>query len=156
MINLGNDWCLGEINALLGMYQLRRLDENVAHRNRMVDLYRQRLGNEKWLKIPSHPEDVHHAYYKFPVLLRADVDRDRFRRMLWTDFAVENGAIYDPPCHLQPVLRQLFGFTEGMFPKAEATLKRQLCPPIHSALSSQDVHAVADAMITVASRCHGQ
>jgi perosamine synthetase len=153
VVNLGNDWCLGEINALLGMFQLKRLDENVAHRNRIVDLYRQRLGNEKWLTIPSHPGHVRHAYYKFPVLLDAGLDRDQFRRMLWSDFEIENGAIYDPPCHLQPVLRRMFGFTEGMFPKAEAALKRQVCPPIHSALSSEEVHAVADAMIEVANRC---
>jgi dTDP-4-amino-4,6-dideoxygalactose transaminase len=153
VVNLGNDWCLGEINAVLGLHQLKRVDENVAHRNRMVDLYRQRLGREDWLQIPSHPASVRHAYYKFPVLLGADMDRERFRRMLWTDFAIENGAIYDPPCHLQPVLRQLFGYTEGMFPKAEATLKRQLCPPIHSVLSEAQVHAVADAMIAVAAQC---
>jgi perosamine synthetase len=153
VVNLGNDWCLAEINALLGTYQLKRLDENVAHRNRLVDLYRRRLGNEEWLAIPSHPMNVRHAYYKFPVLLREDMERDRFRRMLWTDFAIENGAIYDPPCHLQPVLRQRFGFAEGMFPKAEATLKRQICPPMHSALSAEDVDTVADAMITVASHC---
>jgi dTDP-4-amino-4,6-dideoxygalactose transaminase len=87
------------------------------------------------------------------VLLDAGLDRDQFRRMLWSDFEIENGAIYDPPCHLQPVLRRMFGFTEGMFPKAEAALKRQVCPPIHSALSSEEVHAVADAMIEVANRC---
>ncbi len=153
VVNLGNDWCLGEINALLGTYQLKRLDENVAHRNRMVDLYRARLGNEEWLKIPSHPADVRHAYYKFPVLLAPDLDRDRFRGLLWTDFAIENGAIYGPPCHLQPVFRRLLGFKEGMFPKAEATLARQVCPPIHSTLSADEVDTVADAMIAVAKRC---
>ncbi len=153
VVNLGNDWCLGEINALLGVFQLKRVDENVAHRNRMVDLYRQRLGSEKWLTIPSHPVDVRHAYYKFPVLLDARLDRERFRRMLWTEFGIENGAIYDPPCHLQPVFRRMFGYSEGMFPKAEAALKRQVCPPIHSLLSGAEVHAVADAMIDIAARC---
>lgn len=155
VVNLGNDWCLGEINAVLGVHQLKRLDENVEHRNRMVGLYRQRLGNEEWLQIPSHPENVRHSYYKFPVLLRADMDTERFRRMLWTNFAIENGAIYNPPCHLQPALRQRFGFAEGMFPKAEAVLKRQVCPPIHSVLSTEEVHTVADAMIAVASHCQG-
>ncbi len=153
VVNFGNDWCLGEINALLGMFQLKRVDENVEHRNRSVDLYRQRLGNEKWLTIPSHPDNVRHAYYKFPVLLDASLDRDRFRRMLWSDFGIENGAIYDPPCHLQPVMRNMFGFAEGMFPRAEAALKRQVCPPIHSTLSVEEVHSVADAMIACAQRC---
>ena len=153
VVNLGNDWCLGEINAVLGKHQLKRVDENVAHRNRMVGLYRERLGNEAWLTIPSHPASVRHAYYKFPVLLRAGMDRDKFRRLLWTEFSIENGGIYDPPCHLQPVLRRLYGYAQGMYPRAEATLKRQVCPPIHSTLSPEDVNDVADAMIAVARQC---
>ena len=72
--------------------------------------------------------------------------------MLRTDHAIENGAIYDPPCHLQPVMRERFGFAEGAFPKAEATLARQLCPPIHSQLSAEEVERVAEAMVSVARR----
>ena len=139
VVHFGNDWCLPEVSAILGKAQLARLDENVAHRNRMVDLYRAKLGREPWLSIPSHPANVRHAYYKFPVLLRAD-------------HAIENGAIYDPPCHLQPVMRERFGFTAGAFPKAEATLARQVCPPMHSQLSAEEVDRVAGAMLSVASQ----
>ena len=152
VVHFGNDWCLPEISAVLGKAQLKRLDENVAHRNRMVDLYRAKLGREAWLTIPSHPADVRHAYYKFPVLLRADLDAKRFRQALRADHAIENGAIYDPPCHLQPVMRERFGFAEGAFPKAEATLSRQVCPPIHSQLSAEEVERAADAMVSVAGR----
>jgi perosamine synthetase len=152
VVRFGNDWCLGEINAVLGAFQLRRLDENVAHRNAMVERYRKLLGACDWLSIPSHPPEVRHAYYKFPVLLHAGMDRDRFRKMLWTDHMIENGGIYDPPCHLQPVMRER-GFGPGAFPKAEMTLARQLCPPIHSQLTPAEVDRVAAAMIEVAGRC---
>jgi len=149
----GNDWCLAEVNAVLGLFQLKRLDENVAHRNRMVDRYRARLGAEPWLTIPSHPAEVRHAYYKFPVLLREGLDARGFRRMLWTEHAIENGAIYDPPCHLQPVMRERYGFAPGAFPKAEKHLARQACPPIHSQLTPAEVDRVAAAMVEVAARC---
>ncbi|HST02552.1 MAG TPA: DegT/DnrJ/EryC1/StrS family aminotransferase [Usitatibacter sp.] len=152
VVRFGNDWCLGEINAVLGTFQLRRLDENVAHRNAIVDRYRGLLGACDWLAIPSHPAEVRHAYYKFPVLLREGMDRDRFRKMLWTDHMIENGGIYDPPCHLQPVMRDR-GFGPGAFPKAEKTLARQLCPPIHSQLTPAEADRVAAAMIEVAARC---
>lgn len=149
----GNDWCLAEINAVLGTFQLKRLDENVAHRNRMVDRYRARLGREPWLTIASHPPEIRHAYYKFPVLLREGLDARRFRGMLWNDHAIENGAIYDPPCHLQPVMRERYGFSPGAFPKAEKHLARQVCPPIHSRITPEEVDRVADAMIDVAAKC---
>ncbi len=151
--NLGNDWCLSEIHAVLGRTQLKRLDENVTYRNRLVARYRQGLKDLKWLNIPDYPENFRHAYYKFPVLLREGMDRDRLRQILYEEYQIENGNIYDPPCHLQPVLRKMFGYCEGMFPKAEATLRRQICPPIHSALTDQEVDRVIEAMIDVGDRC---
>jgi len=153
IVNLGNDWCLSEIHAVLGRFQLKRLDENVAHRNRMIARYRQGLKGLQWLSIPDCPENFLHAYYKFPVLIREGMDKERLRRILYTEYHIENGNIYDPPCHLQPVLRKKFGYCEGMFPKAESTLRRQICPPIHSALTEQEVDRVIEAMVDVGNRC---
>jgi dTDP-4-amino-4,6-dideoxygalactose transaminase len=152
IVNLGNDWCLSEINAVLGRSQLKRLDENVAHRNHMVARYRQGLKDLQWLNIPDYPENFRHAYYKFPVLIREGMDKEQLRRILYTEYHIENGNIYDPPCHLQPVLRKKFGYCEGMYPKAESTLRRQICPPIHSALTEQEVDRVIEAMVDVGNR----
>ena len=73
--------------------------------------------------------------------------------MLFEDYGVENGAIYNPPCHLQPVLRKKYGFSEGLFPIAESVLNRQLCPPIHSAITEAEVDRVIESIIAVAQRC---
>lgn len=151
--SMGSDWCLSEIHALLGLQQLRRLDENVEHRNRVVEWYRERLRNVDWITIPTHPAHFRHAHYRFPVLLREDLDARRFREVLEIEFGVENGTLYDPPCHLQPAFRELLGHGEGAFPRTEATLKRQVCPPVSSSLSRQDVDRVVEAMHAAARRC---
>jgi dTDP-4-amino-4,6-dideoxygalactose transaminase len=153
VVNLGNDWCMSEIHAIMGQYQLKRLDENVAHRNRLVDLYRSELSQEDWISVPSYPDHLRHAYYKFPTLLRPGLDRNHYRELLNTKFRVENGAVYDPPCHRQPVVRRMLGFSDEDFPNAEATLPRQICPPIHSALTEEDVRRAADAMKSAAALC---
>lgn len=150
VVDLGNDWCLGEINAVLGRCQLRHLDEFVAHRNHLVTLYREQLAAADWLTIPKYPPEQLHAYYKFPVLLDARYDRDRFRQRLRDEFLIENGAVYDPPCHLQPALQGVLHCREGMFPRAETTLRRQLCLPIHSGLTEGEVRAVVEALYAVA------
>jgi perosamine synthetase len=153
VVNLGNDWCMSEIDALLGLQQLQRLDENVRHRNELVTVYRKELADEDWVSIPEYPERFRHAYYKFPVLLREGLDRDRYRRMLNEDFRVENGGIYTPPCHRQPIVRELLRFRDDEFPRAEATLKRQICPPMHSGLTEADVLRAAEAMKEAATLC---
>lgn len=148
----GNDWCLGEIQAVLGLQQLRRLDDNVKHRNEIVGRYAEGLQQEGWLTIPKYPDKLRHAYYKFPVLLHESLDTPRFRTILRDEFRIENGTIYDPPCHLQPVFSDLLRLGKESYPKAEAALARQLCPPVHSRLSFGEADVVIDAMKSVAER----
>src|SRR5262249_52616917 len=124
---LGNDWCMSEVHAVLGLAQLKRVDEYVAHRRRLIDRYRQQLNGVPWLSIPSYPARFGHAYYKFPVLLDEALNRNLFRETLEQEFGIENGTIYDPPCHLQPALRDVLRLPAGTFPEAERTLARQLC-----------------------------
>jgi dTDP-4-amino-4,6-dideoxygalactose transaminase len=150
--SMGSDWCLGEVNALLGLQQLRRLDESVEHRNRVVTWYREGLRNVDWIAIPTHPANFRHAYYRFPVLLRGDLDARRFREILELEFGVENGTLYDPPCHLQPAFRERLGHGEGAFPRTEGALNRQVCPPVYPSLSRAEVDRVVEAMHAAARR----
>jgi perosamine synthetase len=106
------------------------------------------------VSVPTYAPALRHAYYKFPVLLSEDIDRDRLRRALEEEFRIENGTLYDPPCHLQPALRSVLGLGEGAFPIAEHTLARQVCPPMHSELSRDEVSRVALTMRALVDRCH--
>lgn len=146
IVNLGNDWCMDELRAALGVYQLKRLEENVAHRNRVVQWYRRELADAGWLEMPQYPERFRHAYYKFPVLLDESIDKRRLRQVLAEEFQIEMGAVYDPPCHQHPVFRERLGCHDGQFPLAERTLSRQVCPPVHAAVTEEDVVRVAESM----------
>jgi len=152
-VQMGSDWCMSEIHAVLGSYQLARLDENVSHRNQLVACYREGLAHADWITIPSYSEQFRHAYYKLPTLVAKDVNRDLLRRTLEEEFQIQNGTVYDPPCHLQTAFRDMLGLPRGSFPKAEQTLARQLCPPIHAALSEEDVNHVIQTMSAVIDRC---
>jgi perosamine synthetase len=151
--NLGNDWCMNEVEALLGVYQLKRLEENVRHRNRVVEWYRSAFERLDWVEAPALPPNVRHAYYKFPVLLEEGIDKGMLRRVMMEEFEIEMGAVYDPPCHLQQVFQERLGCREGMFPKAERALRRQICPPVHAAVTEEDVARVVAALEQTVDRC---
>jgi perosamine synthetase len=152
-VQMGSDWCMTEINAILGRYQLERLDEMVDHRNQVVQWYREGLSDADWLSIPRYPSHLRHAYYKLPTVVAEDVDRDLLRHTLENEFGVQNGTIYDPPCHLQPAFRDLLRLGPGAYPQAERMLARQLCPPIHAGIGREEVAAVIHAMGSVIDRC---
>jgi dTDP-4-amino-4,6-dideoxygalactose transaminase len=152
IVNFGSDWCMDEISAALGVYQLQRLEENVAQRNRVVDWYRRGLSDIDWIEAPLYSENLRHAYYKFPVIVDEDIDKTKLFEIMLNEYQIELGSIYDPPCHLHPVFQREFGFHAGMFPRAEALLGRQVCLPVHAAITEDDVTAVIAALNEVAVR----
>lgn len=152
IVNLGNDWCMDELSAALGVYQLKRLGESVEHRRRVVQWYRRELKEVDWISVPTYAENLRHAYYKFPVMLDAGVDKRKLRRIMLDEYQVELGAIYDPPCHLHPVFQRELGCYDGQFPEAEAVLGRQVCLPVHAAVSEEDVKSVVAALQEAAVR----
>lgn len=152
-VQMGNDWCMSEVHAILGLHQLARLDANVDHRNQLVAWYREGLADADWISIPTYPDELRHAYYKLPTLVAEDVDRNLLRRTLEDELKIENGTVYDPPCHLQKAFRDHLGLGPGAFPVAERTLARQLCPPIHLGVTRADVEYVVQAMESVIDRC---
>ncbi|MBI3247443.1 MAG: DegT/DnrJ/EryC1/StrS family aminotransferase [Deltaproteobacteria bacterium] len=156
VINFGNDWCMGELNAVLGIYQLQRLEANVGRRNQVAAWYKMELAGLDWVKIPQYPEAFRHAYYKFLVLLDEKISKKKLRHILLDRFQIEIGSLYDPPCHLQPVLQKHLGCHEGMFPKAERTLRQQICLPLHAAITRTEVERVVGALKQIIDQCRGE
>src|ERR1043165_2673715 len=54
IVNLGNDWCMDEMSAAMGIYQLKRLEENVEHRRRVVEWYKRELAEVDWINVPLY------------------------------------------------------------------------------------------------------
>ena len=149
----GSDWAMSELHAAVGVLQLQRLDAFVAHRNAVVGWYREALAALDWVVVPEHAARFRHAYFKFPVVLAEGIDVRRFRDVMERDYHIENGTIYDPPCHRQPIFRDRLGLAAGEYPVAESGLARQFCPPIHSSITRDEVQRVVAAMKSAVENC---
>ena len=53
---------------------------------------------------------------------------------------------YLPSIHLQPYMRERFGFREGMFPVSEEASRRLLALPFYSSIDAEDQERVVDAL----------
>ncbi|HLG71769.1 MAG TPA: DegT/DnrJ/EryC1/StrS family aminotransferase [Chloroflexota bacterium] len=152
IVNLGNDWFMDEVRAVLGVHQLRSLRETLAHRRRLGKRYLDLLEGVPCVRaVIPHP-GCEPAFYKFMVLFDTPDLAQTAQRQLLTRHGIETERLYWPPCHLQPVYRTMFGFTEGRLPDAEDALLRQLCLPLHNGLCEHDVEEVVDCLNEVLQR----
>jgi dTDP-4-amino-4,6-dideoxygalactose transaminase len=129
-VNVGRHMVMAEISALLGVYQLKRLDEFVTRRNEIAKFYNGALKENKCLKTIECPDGYRSAYYKYPLILDNGIDRQQFTKALMDEYGVETGNIFYPPCHMQEAYRALGGFSNGDLPVAEEVLSRTIALPV--------------------------
>jgi dTDP-4-amino-4,6-dideoxygalactose transaminase len=140
-VNLGRHMMLPEIAAILGIYQMKRVEEFVARRNQIADVYNEAFDQIDGLSTIRVPKDSRCSYYKYPLILGPDMNKAEIQKSLLNN-RVETGTVFYPPCHMQTVYRSQ---TKGLaLPDAEDVLARTITLPMHTALTNKDVsHVVA-------------
>jgi perosamine synthetase len=146
IVNAGNDWLMDEVRAVLALSQLRRLDDFLERRRAAATRYDALLAGHAQLSAAKAAPGVRPAFYKYPVLLPAGIDRDRVRRELQEAHGIEAGSLYSPPAHLMPVFRKALGTGPGLLPRAEELLPRQICLPMHALVTAADAERSVAAL----------
>ncbi len=145
VIEFGNDWVMSEISACLGIYQLKRLDDYIKRRNEIAEKYTRLISKMDNIKPLPVPANVRHSYYRYATLLSKDIDVTKLAEALKRR-GIDTGSVYNPPCHLQPLYKKLFGFREGMFPVADDILPRILCLPVFIGLKDEEIGYITDCL----------
>jgi len=141
MVRLGMNDRMDEMSAALALSQLSRLQDNIARRSALVDLYDDQLkGVEEIQRIPHSGLSTCYLYQVHCV----GVDRDVFRKRL-----LERGIetqIHHPPIHLEPYYRQRFGYSDGDYPNAEAFGATVVTLPLFSTMTREEVGQVVESV----------
>lgn len=150
---LGYNYRLPEINAALGVAQMKRLDTILKRRNEVAQRYIQRLGGHRDLIVPTVDNDTEMSWFVFVVRLSPTytaLERDRIiRGMRNHDVGASD---YFPCIHLQPFYREMFGFSPGMFPIAESVSQRTIALPFYNDLSERDIDLVCQTLEVMVKR----
>lgn len=145
---VGYNWRLTEFQAILGLVQLGRLDEFIAERRRIANIYNQLFRGSKRLAHLVIPAEAEPNYYKYILFAEAG-KATQIRRRLVEQFGISlGGAVYDIPCHEQPVFATS---NTRRLPRAEDLCRRHICPPIYPSLTDDEAAYVAESLLKVAS-----
>lgn len=142
IIELGYNWRLPEINAAIGITQLKRMPEIIEKRNRIANYYDGELEEISGITPRKTPQDIRNNYYKYVVFLEQGMDRDKLKEELRAKGVRCSGEVYWPPLHLQPIYKQLLGVHKGDFPLAEDACQRMICLPLYAQMTIEDAQYV--------------
>ncbi len=149
-VRLGYNYRLDELSAALGLAQLRRLDALIDKRERVAQLYNQRLAGLDGVEIPHVvPQTTRMSWFVYVIRLAPDIDRDA----VIDDLAARGipARPYFSPIHLQPFYRERFGFCEGDFPVTERIARSTLALPFFGNLDANTIDQIGETLSTVLS-----
>ncbi|HET7572059.1 MAG TPA: DegT/DnrJ/EryC1/StrS family aminotransferase [Gaiellaceae bacterium] len=144
-VRLGFNYRMSDVTAALGVGQTERLDEILALRSQVAARYGELLTDVEGVELPC-PDDADHrrSWFVYVVLLPDNAARER------AIAAFEREGIgynrYLPSIHLQPYMRERYGFREGLCPVSEDVSARSLALPFFTGLERGAQERVAEVL----------
>lgn len=143
---------LTDLQASIGVVQLRRFRHLQQIRATIADFYRRSFETFPAITIPGWPPPypAESSYHLFPILLDLDrlkVSRDEFAARL-RELNISSSVHYYP-VHLFRYYAKKFGYKKGDFPSAEWAFERIISLPIYPAMRIADAEDVVSAVARV-------
>jgi len=147
MVELGFNYRLTDIGCVLGLSQLKKLDQNLARRREIAARYNSELKDLPGMVLPSTRPEAMPAWHLYPI--RFDLSSFRVGRSeIFAALRTENIGVnvHYIPVHAHPFYRQRFGYSGGEYPVAEAAYETLISLPMFHGMTDQDAKSVIDAV----------
>lgn len=139
--HLGANWRMSELNAALGLTQLKRLDEFIAWREGIAQLYTKSLEHVTGLTLVMPA--ARSSWYKYIALLAKGVERGVFKQRMKEQGVSLSGEVYEIPLHRQPVFEKM---SDTLFPVSDDVCNRHICLPLYYGMTDDEAMFVVDTL----------
>ena len=144
-VRLGFNYRITDLQAALGIAQLEKLDRLLTLRSEVAGRYGELLADVDGVEVPLADDTDHRrSWFVYVVKVAKGIDRDSVLERLAAE-GIEAGH-YVPAVHLQPYMRERYGFAEGLCPVAEDVCSRTLALPFYPQLEAEDQERVTAAL----------
>ena len=151
---LGYNWRFSELHALLGLQQIKIVNDIISKRQKIARFYDSQLNQTSGITLIEIPKYIECSYYKYIVYLDKRYDRHVFKNQLKKEFNISlPGEVYAEGCNNQPVFKKypelVLNKTDEHFPGAKFVSDRQICLPLYPSLTDDELMYVVDSLKSV-------
>lgn len=165
--DLGYNYRMTDLQAAIGVEQMRKLPDLLARRRRWAARYDELLAGVPWLRTPRVPAGREHGYQAYvlrvvqPDTGRADVaDVERlaaFRERIMVELEAEGISTRQGThaVHLLGLYRNKYGLRPADYPNAWLADRTTLALPLFAQMEATDLERVRDRLLAAGGRALG-
>ena len=138
VVGIGTNAKMTEVNAAIGLANLKYMDAIIADRREKYNLYKRLLADVPGISFQKIAESCNCSY--FPIILDSETLLDKI------DFGLKANNIFARRYFWPSVntYKSIFPHDEGKCPISEDVAQRILCLPLYYSLLVEDVKAIAE------------
>lgn len=143
---LGYNYRMSDIQAILGVSQLEKIETFLSKRRKLAKLYNNLLENISGITIPEEPEYSNSGWHIY--VIKIDTKSTGLsRKFFFEALRAENIGVnvHYIPVYLMPYYKEL-GYEAGLCPRAEAFYEDIITLPLHPGMTEDDVRDVTKAI----------
>lgn len=149
MTDLGYNYRLNDLQAALGLSQLKKIDRFIARRREIAAKYDVLLQDVPGVVIPHVLDDVQSGWHLYMIQIDESVvnksRKEVFKQMREANIGVH---VHYIPVYWHPYYRKL-GYKKGLCPQAEAWYEQALTLPVFPTMTDEDVEYVVMVLKTI-------
>lgn len=143
MVDLGRNYRMTDIQAALGISQLKKIDAFIKRRNDLAKVYEELIGDLPWLETPQCHGDVIHGWHLYTVLLN-DIKRNDLYRYLHQNNVGAN--VHYIPIYRFTYYQKHFPIDPRTLPVAEDVFDRIITLPLYPSMENRGLDYVSDTL----------
>lgn len=151
IVEPGFKYNMTDIQAALGLQQLKRFDWMQARRADIVRRYNEAFSSASFIT-PTTRSHVQHAHHLYVLRLRESewtIGRNEFiEQMTARNIGT---SVHFIPIHMHSFYRNKYSYTPDSFPIAHAAFQQMVSLPLSPSMSDTDVNDVIDAVLDIRS-----
>lgn len=144
---LGYNYRMTDLQAAVGIAQLKKLDLFINERASWAEYYKNELANISWLRLPTFSSEYFHGWQSFVTMV--DEDTAPYSRNEIMEKLQEKGISTRPGTHAVHMLhyyKEKFGFEDTDFLGAMKSNNYSMAIPLHNRMTSEDYRYVVDVL----------
>ena len=136
-IDLGFNYRMNDIQATLGLNQMKRLDQYIKRRHEIAKYYDAELKNLPF-STPWQTPNVYSSYHLYPIIVKNNLD-NKPQKQVYEELRKNNIEVnlHYIPVHRHPYYENL-GFKKNDFPMAEKFHQEAISIPMYAMLKDED------------------